>query len=213
MGAAWSRLADARLLILAVYLAAIAVAASQRNLRRSTLGTLILYQTIAVAAILLFFEGAKQPWYLAHLVFPFTAALALAVQSLWRSSARRLLPIGLAAFVGLQLAYPALLMVQNKYRRSYLPAIAAVRPCTGQCVEGTAELGFGLGFEHVLDDPRLGLLTGKRPDYIVLDPRYRSYIEHAREERPDLYTYFTQLLHRDYRESFDNGYYTIYTRQ
>lgn len=214
MGSAWSHAADLRLLILATYLAAIVFTACNRNLRRSALGTVILAQAALVAAILLFFEGAKQPWYLVYFVFPFNAAVAISIQRLWTHQPRRKwIFAASAALLLLQIAYPALLIAQNKYRRVYLPAIAALPPCQGRCVMGTAELGFGLGFDRVLDDYRLGFFSSKRPEFMVLDPRYRSYIEQSRLERADIERYFTNLLSRDYRQIYDNGYYTIYTRR
>ncbi|SRR5579883_324124 len=216
MGSAWSRLADLRLLILAGYLAGLIGVISIPSLRRCTLGRLALTQTGVIAAILLFFEGAKQPWYLIYLVPPFTAMLALSIRRLRSAQpARRMLAAAIAAFVMLQIAYPALLIVQNKYRRTYLPLIFEIdrSHADGFTVMGTAELGFGLGFDSVIDDYRLGFLTGKRPEYIVIDPRYRSYLEQSRASRPEFYQYAEQLLSSRYRESYSNGFYTLYAQQ
>ena len=41
---------------------------------------------------------------------------------------------------------------------------------------GSGELGFGLGFDgQVLDDARLGFLSGRTPRFVVIEPQYRSY--------------------------------------
>ena len=202
MGSAWSRLADVRLLILAAYLTAVIAVLATPRLRRNPLAKVALVQAGLIAMILLLFEGAKQPWYLIYLVFPLAALLALAVprRSAWTAA--------MAAFIGLQLAYPAMVIVQDKYRKTYMPLIEHVAP--GTFTMGTAELGFGLGFENVLDDPRLGFYTGQTPDNIVLDPRYESYIKDAPQP---VRTYIADFLNRQYRLAFSNSYYTLYTRQ
>jgi uncharacterized membrane protein len=214
LGSAWSRLAELRLLILAAYLAGLAAVGFIAPLRRSVLGKLALTQAGAIAAILWFFEGAKQPWYLIYLVFPLTAALAISIRHLWPSH-RRVLLVAVAAFAALQIAYPALLIAQNKYRRIFLPLTAQIstdRP-ERPLVMGTAELGFGLGFDSVIDDYRLGYFTGKRPEYIVIDPRYKSYLDDARVSHPEIQAYAVQLIESLYSEIYSNGYYTLYQQQ
>ena len=215
MGSAWTRLADLRLVVLAADIAALVFVACSRALRRSALGTFALVQAAMIAAILLLFEGSRQPWYLIYFAFPLATTLALTTQHLARKNTRRWpLDLAVAGFISLQIAYPALSSLQNKYGRTYLPFASRIRPTTpGRAVMGTAELGFALGFDRILDDYHLGFYSGKTPQYIVIDPRYQGFLQQLHQQQPELYQYATDLLSTKYRVAYSNGYYTLYEKQ
>ena len=216
-GAAATSLARLRLLVLAAYAGAVALAAFRPELRRSRFASFYLPVLGFVFLILLFFEGAKQPWYLVHAAFPLAVLLAGAV--LWlaeRRHAWRFAAAGVVMVVAaLELGYPMLSIVQNRYRNAYLPMVDAVRrqPGGAASVTGSAELGFGVGFERVLDDRFLGYYRHRKPDLIVLDPRYRAYLELARQERPEVYRYARALLEGGYyRQIYSNNYYSVWSK-
>jgi len=203
-----------RLLVLAAYLAGLLTMALRAELRRSRLAAIVFAQTGLTLIILLFFEGAKQPWFLIHLVWLFAVALAVSLTALWDHAVRwrPILAIGALGFICIELGYPALLVAQNRYRNNYVPLVAMLRDRATEprSVMGTAELGFGLGFEKVLDDSRLGYYTRKEPAFIVFDPRYRAILEQFRRERPEIYDYIQALLSRRYHQLYSNGYYTAW---
>ncbi len=79
---------------------------------------------------------------------------------------------------------------------------------------GSSELGWELGWDSKLvDDFRLGYLTGKRPDIIVLDKnRYQEWIPNLQKFDPKAYRYTTGLLSSQFREVHRNEGYTVYVR-
>jgi hypothetical protein len=106
------------------------------------------------------------------------------------------------------------LISKNNYKNSYCPTITTLARRTPErrSVMGSAELGFGLGFENVLDDHYLGYYTGKEPAFIVLDRNYRGFMEMFRRERPEVYRYIRSLLEHRYREVYSNSYYIVWAR-
>ncbi len=79
---------------------------------------------------------------------------------------------------------------------------------------GSSELGFELGFDsNLIDDFRLGYVSGRRPDIIVLDKnRYQEWIPLLKPVQPDAWRYATELVTRDFREVHRNSAYVTYSR-
>ena len=212
----WTPLANVRLLILAGYLFGLLTVVLHKDLRQKRLAVIVLAETVFTFFILVFFEGSKQPWYLIHLVWPFTVTLALAIRWYWqeRPASRQLLTVCLLGFSVIQLGYPVLLVKKNNYKNSYLSTIDFITRAKGhQSVFGSAELGFGLGFENVKDDPYLGYYTQKEPAILVLDRNYRASLSVIKRERPKAYRFLESLLSVKYSEVYSDAYYTVFARR
>jgi len=174
------RVGKLRIVVLIVYMAAVLGLWWPRAVRRMPAARIISGLIAIVLLVLVFLEGAKQPWYLIHLGWLLAAAAAASYK--WHTQPRpawRPVWLGaLAALILLQSAYAAALISQGRYASIYRPVIAVLqrdmRP--GQLVMGSAELGFGLGFDRVLDDANLGYYSGKRADFIVIDSNYRAHL-------------------------------------
>jgi hypothetical protein len=85
----------------------------------------------------------------------------------------------------------------------------------GEVVMGSSELGWELGWHHnVIDDFRLGFLTGKRPDIVVLDKnRYQEWIPNLQVFNPAAYRFTTALLAREFEMAHRNEGYEVYLRK
>ena len=183
-----------------------------RPVRRRPPARIIGALIAVVLCVLVFLEGAKQPWYLIHLTWLLAAAVAASCK--WHVRWRTV-SIGLiAVLILLETGYAAALIVQRKYDSVYRPVIAALqremRP--GQSVIGSAELGFGLGFDRVKDDANLGYYSGRRPDFIVIDSNYRAHLTELARTRPAVYSYLEGMLAGEYRQFYSNSNYSIYAR-
>jgi hypothetical protein len=78
---------------------------------------------------------------------------------------------------------------------------------------GTSELSFDLArYDRLLDDKWVGYHTGRRPDFVVEDSRYRQELEAVRTREPEIYEYVTRLLDEQYRVVYDQASYKIYAR-
>jgi hypothetical protein len=79
---------------------------------------------------------------------------------------------------------------------------------------GSAELAFELGFGgNLVDDPRLGYRSGKRPSFIVIDKnRYAEWIPQYEQREPDTYRYIHDMMAREFHQVLDNPAYKVYAR-
>jgi hypothetical protein len=73
-------------------------------------------------------------------------------------------------------------------------------------------MGFGFGFEdNLIDDIRLGLISGKKPAIIVMGDRFEDSFERFRVLEPEVYEHIRRSLH-EFQPAFRNESYTIYVR-
>ena len=81
-------------------------------------------------------------------------------------------------------------------------------------MRNSSELGWELGWKsNLVDDFRLGYLTGKRPDIIVTDKnRYQEWIPNLKMQDPKAYTYTTNLLENEFHPVHRNEGYITYFR-
>ena len=210
------RVGRLRIAVLAVYLAAMLGLCWPREVRRMPAARILVSLIGIVVLVLVFMEGAKQPWYLIHLAWLMAAAAAASYK--WHAERRPAWrPVMLCALAGLlllQSGYAAALIAQGRYAGIYRPMIAVIqrdmRP--GQLVMGSAELGFGLGFDRVLDDANLGYFSGKQADFIVIDSNYRAHLADLAQTNPALYAHLEEMLAQQYRSIYSNTGYSVYER-
>jgi 4-amino-4-deoxy-L-arabinose transferase-like glycosyltransferase len=210
------RVGKLRVGVLAVYAAAVLGLGWPRAVRRMPAARIIGGLIAIVLLVLVFLEGAKQPWYLVHLAWLLAAAAAASYQ--WHTQRRpawRPVLLGvLAGLMLLQTGYAAALIAQGRYASTYRPVIAVLQRDMqpGQLVMGSAELGFGLGFDRVLDDANLGYYSGKRADFIVIDSNYRAHLADLARTLPALYGDLEGMLAGQYRLVYSNTVYSVYAR-
>jgi len=141
--------------------------------------------------------------------------LALWALHLWRQSLRRrcMIAAALAGFLVFQISGVVYVMRRDSYHNSYLPAVEFLRTHKTDLIMGGAELGFAMRFpDNLLDDERLGYHSGKRPDIIVVDDRYRRDWSVMRAGHPEVYRYIDRLTTQEYRVVYSRGTYTILER-
>jgi hypothetical protein len=79
---------------------------------------------------------------------------------------------------------------------------------------GGADLAFGTGFDsNLVSDGRFGLLTGKRPRFIIYDSAVESSWLDSRVFFPEFYEYFPRLLRDEYQLAYENAAYKVYERR
>jgi hypothetical protein len=67
---------------------------------------------------------------------------------------------------------------------------------------------------NLIDDFRLGYLTGKKPAIVVLDKnRYQEWIPKLQATEPGAYRYASELLEREFAPVHRNDSYIIYARK
>jgi 4-amino-4-deoxy-L-arabinose transferase-like glycosyltransferase len=207
-----------KILIPVAYLIGLVGTLCSREIRRQR-GTRALIVILAVFFVIMtLFDGQKLSYYLLHVIPLYVAILAVWLYHSWTT---RTLPRWLlgACVVGLLLLETGGVLLKARtdlYHKSYLPAVQFLQR-TGPpdaLVMGSAELGFGLGFDRrFIDDNQLGHLSDKRPDFIVVEEIYEEAFRGHQAQRPQVYEHVMQTLTERYRLVYDQDFYKIYARR
>jgi hypothetical protein len=212
-------LSHLKIVVYAVYMAGLAAGWAMRDFRqrREHRAWLIFCAIVALGYANL--DKIVQDFYLIHIMAPVIAVLALVLD--WVLRTRRAPAWAVVAvflLVGsVQLMTSASRIRQDAYHTRYLDMTEFVkqhrRP--GDVVMGSSELGFELGWHNnVIDDFRLGFLTGKKPDIVVLDKnRYQEWIPNLQVFNPAAYRFTTALLNREFKLAHRNDGYIVYLRK
>jgi 4-amino-4-deoxy-L-arabinose transferase-like glycosyltransferase len=203
--------------LVAAYAAGVLGASLTRAIRRDRGFRALLIVTAIYFFLLTFTQGNKIYLYMVHIAPLYGALLAIWARHLWlkRAAPRRAIAGAIAAVALISLAGNAYVIRRNSLHNSYQPAVEFLNRNSGSSttITGAAELSFGLNnYDSLLDDKFLGYHNGRRPDFIVIEPRYEQELMDARRRRPEIYTHMTRLLDEEYFEVYNNAGFTIYAR-
>jgi hypothetical protein len=211
--------AHIRVAVLALYLAgAIGVLATPKIRNHRGYRALLLIWLASSITISLIDPDAQR-FYMLHFSMTLAVLFAVWVWTCWQGgTVPRFILAGMAAaLVAVQLSTSAWHIRQNLYRNDYLASTNYLKPLLhpGDLVFGSAELAFELGFDGtVVDDYRLGYLTGRHATFIVLDRnRYQEWIPGLRNTEPAAYRYIEDMLAQDYTVVQQDAEYQVYRRQ
>lgn len=196
-------------LILGSYVVAIFTTLVVPELRRKR-GNRILLTLLALDFSLLM--CIQKNWYYLIFILPCcTALLAIVLVWLWSKSttARLAVVFALWLITGLQLGLYGVRILHNDYRGRFLKATDFLKHNAKpqDLIMGSGELAFQLGFDgQVLDDSRLGFLSGKIPEFIVLEAQYDiSWFPWFAAHEPDTYAYIQDLITNKYEIVYDQA--------
>lgn len=163
---------------------------------------------------LLLLDGQRNGVYLSHVLPLYAILLATVLWWSWERGvvARWAAAVGGCAFLLLQIGGSAYIIFTNPYRNDYLPAVHFVQQQTapGAYIVGGPEMGFGLGFDNILDDLTLGYNNHKKPDVIVINARYRNFFDAFKRDKPEIYRFVTDRLQNEYRLAYHEKSFEIY---
>ena len=204
-----------RLLILMAYLAGVVGVLFTPALRRQAGPRLLVTLTGLSFVIMAFLGGANAHDYLVHIVPLYLSCLAIWMTWAWdqRAFPRSLLALAATGLIVLQLGGIGRRIAVNQYARDYMPAVEFLqqRASPGALIMGSAELGFHLGFTpRLIDDRRLGYFSGHRPEFVVVDDRYRDWFDGEFSTEPDVQRHIRHLLSERFVLVYDRPPYSIY---
>jgi 4-amino-4-deoxy-L-arabinose transferase-like glycosyltransferase len=206
-----------KVLILVAYLIAIVGVLSVRDIRRHKGYRALLMLTALYFFILTFFDGQKMSFYLVHIIPLYTSILAVWIHWCWTNKTvpRWLLVLAVCGLVSLQVGGILYRIKVNSYEHSYMAAVNFLKRNGNEnsIVMGSAILGFQLGFDRVVDDVRLGLFSGKRPDFIVIGEPYEEALKDYEAKQTGEYQHIHRLLTEEYKLVYDQELYRIYARR
>ena len=213
-------LSHIKIVILVIYLAGVAGAILSPKIRASRGCRALFLMWAAAAAIMSLADKEIHHFYLLHFITPIIAVFAVWLQEAWTTNAipRAALAGVVAVLLCVQFMVVGSRIKQDPYRNSYQITTAYLKDHTGpkDVIFGSAELGFDLGFfdGRLVDDFRLGYLTGKKANFIVLDQnRYQEWIPNLKQSEPQAYQYIMDMLGRDFQLVQQNSGYRVYARK
>jgi hypothetical protein len=159
-------------------------------------------------------NGLKVQFYLVYVIPPYAAVLGLWTRYMWRRPARVVVPLLLAPLIYLQISSIVQLIRGDKYHNSYLPAMEYVKQSmhSDSVIVGNTTAVFALGFDHLVDDERLGYFSSVTPDLVIVDRYYPIFWTWFRSDQPEVEQYVAFEIGAAYERAFQNEYYTIYRR-
>jgi len=207
-----------KLIIPVTYWASFLFALFTPSLRRRPQVQVILLLICLFATTLFLIDNNKFAIYLVHL-YPLSAGLLAIV--LEHAHTNRFLPRPLLVtffFCFLLLQAGGLLSWVSKdgYHKDYLPAAkflsGHMKP--GQMLMGPAEFTFALGWDlNLIDDSMLGYRSGKNPDIIVMDARYRDMFDYRQRTMPEAYQFMVNRRDSEFKPVYQNSSYLVLFRK
>jgi 4-amino-4-deoxy-L-arabinose transferase-like glycosyltransferase len=164
-----------------------------------------LYFTLMTVVI-----GHKASFYMAAIIPLWAGGVAVWLAGAGRSTRAGL--IVLMALIALELVSSVNQVIA--YARdlgNYTQATAYLSAQPPGMIMGSAELAFQLGFtSRLTDDVYLGFNTGKQPQMIVIEDRYRRWLAQFQVNSPEVYDYAQRMLGNQYEMVYSNAVYQIY---
>lgn len=184
-------------------------------LRRRKGYVALLLLTAIYFFVLAFTDGRKSQEYVVHIIPLYVTLLAASILWLWRKG--KTYRVATAAAVAcLCLVHAGGVFYQartDSYHKNYLPAIRFLKENTkaDQMIMGPGVLGFGLRYPpNLIDDFRLGYLSGKTPDWIVVNEWYEAWFRLLKWIEPDAYQFVTARLANEFKPVYSRGGFSIY---
>lgn len=214
LGPESSGLARIKIVMLLGYFGGVAGTLLTPKLRRQPPTRVLLSMFALTFGLMVLVEGAKQDWYLVHIIPLFSAVLSVYVVHAMaeRMIRARFVFAAITILVMLHVGLVGWLSHRKDYQNSYKPVAEFLKspPNASANLIGSGELGFEVGFDRVTDDTRLGYYSGKQADLIVVEQIYEGwFVKHQRRE-PDVYRHVATTLSTA-RNVFDNGRYRVYS--
>jgi hypothetical protein len=207
-----------KILILAAYAAGVLGVLLDREIRRQRSTRILLLVSGITLLVMIALDREAQHQYLIHFVLWMISLTAVAGVSWWdrRTVPRWALVAGLLVVCLVQLATTGRRVSQRAYSTIYLATtdyLAAHAEGKG-VIMGSAELAFQLGYaDNLVDDPRLGFRSGRRPNFIVIDKnRYAEWIPQYEQREPETYQYIRGMMDREFHQVVENDGYRVYAR-
>jgi hypothetical protein len=207
----------AKAIVLVIYLLGIAIAVCNSAFRATPSVRFLLILMLIVFLFLAFVTGNKWSKYLIHIT-PFWAMLlailldgALERRTYIRTSAFAVLLI----MPVLQLGGVLYRVHRNTYARDYLPVARFVEQNStpDSFIIGPAGFYWALWAERqFVNDMRLGYVTGKSADVIIINDWYRSVLLDITRDIAPARDYAQQLLSQEYTPKLTKGEYTVYLK-
>jgi hypothetical protein len=213
-----SALLKVKLFIVISYFGGVIGVLTIRALRQHKGYRVLLFLTGIYFLVLAFTDGRKSQCYVVHVIPLYTALLAASIVFLWRTRGPVIRGVLAAAAGVLFLIHAggiAYHVRNDTYHAQYVPVISFLKQNvrSDQLIIGPGVLGIGLRYApNLIDDFRLGYLSGKVPDWIVVTDWYETWFLGLKALEPDTYSFLGNRLKNDFSPAYNQGGFAVYRR-
>jgi hypothetical protein len=195
------------------YVASLVGCLALAGLRREKAVRLLLTLLLVYFSAMCIFNQ-KLSYYLIHILPAWVALMAVFVDWLWEHQRRWRIPLilALAALCVVETSGIVVRAFTRSYVASEKAVVDAIRrnSTADMLIAGTGSLSYGLDFDpRLIDDPFLGIRSGRVPDMVIIEPLYRMLHTAWITERPEEYAQLQARLQK-YRKIYRGGDYEIY---
>ncbi|MEO8367768.1 MAG: glycosyltransferase family 39 protein [Candidatus Solibacter sp.] len=211
-------LSHLKVLILAVYAAGALAVYFTRGIRMHPGYRTLLVTGGATILTMMYIDNESHYFYLVHFILWLIAFTAIATVWYWDRypAAKWALAGAMLVVLAVQFATIGRRVMLSAYTKQYLPVTNYLKPHAQarNMIFGSSELAYELGYiDNLVDDQRLGLRTGKRPDFVVIDGnRYAEWIPQYEVREPETYRYIRTMLDGQFHVVMENPAYKVYAR-
>jgi hypothetical protein len=106
--------------------------------------------------------------------------------------------------------------LKDDYHKTYLPVAHFLKSNakSSDLILAGSEFGFAMGFDrNMVDDDRFTYFSHKTPDFIVVSPNYRGFIEADRRTWVPVYNFIQNFLAENYQQVYSQQGYEILQRR
>ena len=207
-----------KILFLVLYVFGVFGSLLVREIRRTTNYKLLLGLTAVYFLGLTIIDSQKNYYYLVHIVPFYLTMCALFISWCWARPGLigKTAVLTLSAIVVVEIAGLGYRIRRDNFRNGFQPVAEFLKQntTTQSSIAANPGVALGLGFpDNVLNDPLYGYNSGKRFDYIVIDPESAYAIDGSKDRDRQIYDYVIRLLADEYSRIYDHRSYAIYSRK
>lgn len=207
-----------KILFLVLYVVGIFGSLTVREIRRTVNYRILLGLTAVYFVGLTIIDSQKNYYYLVHIVPFYLTMCALFISWCWARPGLlgKTVVLALSAIAVVEIGGLGYRIRRDNFRNSFQPFAEFLKQNTTaqSSIAANPGVALGLGFpDNVLNDPLYGYNSGKRFDYIVIDPESAYSIESSKDRDRQIYDYTLRLLADEYSQIYDHRNYAIYARK
>ncbi len=207
-----------KILFLVLYVVGIFGSLTVREIRRTVNYRILLGLTAIYFVGLTIIDSQKNYYYLVHIVPFYLTMCALFISWYWARPGLlgKTVVLALSAIAVVEIGGLGYRIRRDNFRNSFQPFAEFLKQNTTaqSSIAANPGVALGLGFpDNVLNDPLYGYNSGKRFDYIVIDPESAYAIDSSKDRDRQIYDYTLRLLADEYSQIYDHRNYAIYSRK
>lgn len=176
--------------------------------------TKIIFFLTLIYFISFVFYGKKTPGYLVYIIPFYSCCVSIMFAGIRNKYAKTIVGLWIFFILTSSIGVNIFRYRRNEYKKYLLDATKIKEMLSPtERVIAPIELGFGLGWENVMDDRSLGFFSKKEYNFLAVTENYKqAFLEQDFSKRPELYKHITNNF-KKYELIWQGGIYKVYQKR